>query len=120
MSAASRPGGSRGLLGVPSTGFTFARFSLCMRRPIASIISDYSALRHRIHREDVVESRWVDQAALDDELADRPAGLHRLLRNVRRGGVADVRTERGGARGAPLEQIARARPVGGDAVDATQ
>ena len=50
---------------------------------------------------------------------ERPV-LHRLLRDLGGRGVADVRAERGGGRGAAIEQLARARLVGDDAVDAPQ
>ena len=62
----------------------------------------------------------VEQTALEHELADRPAGLHRLLRDLGRRRVADVRAERRRGRGAAIEQLARARRVGRDAVDAAR
>ena len=43
-----------------------------------------------------------------------------VLGDLRRRGVADVRAERRGERGAAIEQLAAARRVGGDAVDAAR
>src|SRR5207249_8073879 len=75
---------------------------------------------HRFSRQNRVEAILVQQTALEHELANRSAALHRLLRDFRRRRITDIRTERGCCRGAAFEQLARARLVRGDPVDAAQ
>ena len=54
----------------------------------------------------------VEQAALEHEVANRPAGRDRLLRDLGGRRVADVRAERGGGGRAAIEQLAARARVG--------
>ena len=76
--------------------------------------------RHRIGRQDRVQLVAVEQPAREHELPDRFAALHRFLGDLRRRRVADVRAEGRGRRRAAFEQLAGARFVGRDAVDAAR
>ena len=86
-------------------------------RGSGSELAGDAASGHRFDGQDRVERCIVEQAAFAHEVADRSAGAQRLLGDLRRRGVADVRAERRGDRGAAIEQFAGARAVSRHAVD---
>src|SRR6185436_13607571 len=71
------------------------------------LLTDDPSLRHRLYRQDFVELFRVEEFPLEHQVANRSAGPDRFLRDVRRRGVTDIRTERGGRRGAPIEELLR-------------
>ena len=69
----------------------------------------------RSGESNAIQLAVAQHAALFGDLSNRLARPDRLFGNLGGRRVADVRAQRGGDGGAPIEQLARARRIGGDA-----
>src|SRR5712691_5794295 len=80
--------------------------------PLCPGLPRNARLRHRAHREDLVELGFGKEPPVQDDLPDRPPRPHELLDHLRGGAVAEVRVERGRQCGAVLHPVAALRLVG--------
>src|SRR5947209_11467763 len=101
----------------PTCATCLTRLTCPMSLPAPAVFTNNSPTRHGFHGENLVEPFGVDETARQHELPDRFAALHRLFRDVRRHGVAEVRAERRRGCRAPIQQLTRAPLVGSNAVD---
>src|SRR6185369_17638558 len=94
------------------------RSQLQLTLSLRSFLPGHARLRHRLHRQDLIESRRFNETALENDLPNRYAGKHRCFGNLRGLRVTEIWTERGGDRCAPIEQLATPRGIGLNAFDA--
>ena len=78
----------------------------------------HAGCRHGLGRENLVELRLAEQAALEHQLTNRPPGLDRQFGNLSCLSVPDIWAEGRGDGGAAVEQLAASGFVRFDARDA--
>jgi hypothetical protein len=84
------------------------------------LLSRHARRRHGFGGENRIELRVGKQPPFTNQFTNRTACQYRRLGDVRSCRIADIRTERRGQCGAPVEQITATVFVGADPVDAAR